>query len=67
MGCQGSHRQPMKQHLLTAALLGLALALYGAGLSGGGDALLLLGGACELLFWVRVSPGFGVMSRKRDR
>ena len=42
------------KHLLTAALLLAALALYVAGLNGAGLGALLAGGALELWFWVRV-------------
>jgi hypothetical protein len=44
----------MTRHLITATLLVAALACYGFGLAKGGHALLLLGGVCELGFWVRV-------------
>ncbi len=44
----------MKHHLLTAALLLAALALYSFGISSGGSLLLAAGAACELWFWFRV-------------
>lgn len=42
----------MKHHLVTAAILSLALMLYGIGMRGGGLALLAAGVACEWWFWV---------------
>lgn len=56
----------MKRHLVTAAILLAALVFYGLGLARGGLALLVLGAALELWFWVRAFPGFGVLSRKPD-
>ena len=44
----------MKYHLLTAALLMLALALYAIGATAGSTFVLLLGGTLELVFWVRL-------------
>ena len=44
---------PMRHHVFTVALLLAALGFYAAGMSGGGMALLLLGGGLELWFWVR--------------
>jgi len=46
--------RPMKYHLLTGAILLLALALYASGMSGGGSLLFVLGAALEGWFWVRV-------------
>jgi|SRR5450432_3394029 len=48
---------PMKYHLLTAAVLSAALALYVVGMSGGGSLLLLLSAALELWFWIRALHG----------
>ena len=57
----------MKHPLVTALLLVAALACYGFGL-GGDIALLLAAGAVfELCFWVRVAPGFGLLSRRREQ
>jgi hypothetical protein len=50
----------MTHHVLTAAILLLALTLYAFGMSGGGSLLLALGAAMELWFWVRV------LQRRRD-
>ncbi len=47
----------MRYHLLTVAVLLAALGLYAAGLSGGGAALMVLGAALELWFWVRALRG----------
>jgi hypothetical protein len=44
----------MKYHLLTSALLILALALYAVGATAGSSFVLLLGATLEVLFWVRV-------------
>jgi hypothetical protein len=44
----------MKYHLLTTALLILALALYAVGATAGSTFVLALGAAAEVLFWVRV-------------
>lgn len=44
----------MKYHLITAAILLVALILYGLGLSGLGDVAFISGGACELWFWMRL-------------
>ena len=44
---------PMRHHVFTVAILLAALGFYAAGMSGGGMALLLLGGGLELWFWVR--------------
>ncbi|RTL37782.1 MAG: hypothetical protein EKK53_20405 [Burkholderiales bacterium] len=44
----------MLAHLLTAACLAAALVCYGLGLTGGGGALLLAGGVCEGVFWLRL-------------
>jgi hypothetical protein len=43
----------MTRHLITAAILLAAVAMYALGMSGGGFALLLAGGAFELWFWIR--------------
>lgn len=42
----------MKNHLWTFALLALSLALYSVGMVAGAAALLALGFAAELAFWV---------------
>ena len=44
----------MKYHLLSAAILVAAIAMYGEGSMAGGSVLLLAGGALELWFWARV-------------
>jgi hypothetical protein len=44
----------MKYHLLTAALLMLALALYAVGATAGSTFVLLFGASLEVLFWVRL-------------
>jgi len=44
----------MKYHLLTTALLILALALYAVGATAGSSFVFLVGAAVEVLFWVRV-------------
>ena len=44
----------MKHHLLTLLILVLAVALYAVGMVAGASALLFLGAALELWFWVRV-------------
>ena len=44
----------MKQHLFTLLVLAAAVALYAIGMGTGAAALLLVGGALELWFWVRV-------------
>lgn len=49
----------MKRHLITAVILLAAVAMYALGMSGGGLALLLAGGAFELWFWVRALGGSG--------
>jgi hypothetical protein len=43
----------MKHHLLTFAILLMALVLYVIGLNGGGAVLVCAGAALELWFWVR--------------
>ncbi|WP_427914855.1 hypothetical protein ACPWT1_08070 [Ramlibacter sp. MMS24-I3-19] len=43
----------MKRHLVTAVILLIAILLYAVGISGGGAALVGVGGAVELWFWVR--------------
>jgi hypothetical protein len=52
----------MRYHLLTAAILAGALALYVVGMSGGGSLLLLVGAALEVSFWVRAMRGSRVIS-----
>lgn len=47
----------MRYHLLTVAILVVALVLYAGGVSGGGAALMTLGAALELWFWVRALRG----------
>ena len=47
----------MRYHIATLAVLLSALALYAAGMSGGGSLLLALGAALELWFWVRALRG----------
>ncbi len=49
----------MKYHVVTVALLLLALALYSVGMRSGGVVAFLAGAACELWFWVRVIRGKG--------
>ncbi|WP_394754498.1 hypothetical protein [Crenothrix sp.] len=44
----------MQHHLITAAILGVAVILYGVGLSGLGTAAFIVGGVFELWFWVRL-------------
>ena len=44
----------MKYHLLTTALLILALALYAVGAAAGSSFVLLVVAAVEVLFWLRV-------------
>jgi hypothetical protein len=44
----------MKHHLLTGAILSVALTFYCLGLSGLGFIGFLAGGLCELWFWVRL-------------
>jgi membrane protein implicated in regulation of membrane protease activity len=44
----------MKHHLVTAAILIAALALYSLGMVSGALVLFAVGGACELWFWVRI-------------
>ena len=44
----------MKRHLCTIAILVAALALYSIGMVSGAVLLFVVGGACELWFWVRV-------------
>lgn len=47
----------MKYHLLTIALLLVALSLYAIGMNGGGSLALAAGAVCELWFWVRALRG----------
>jgi len=47
----------MKYHLITAALLLVALAFYTLGYSTLGGAAFVIGGAFELWFWVRIFRG----------
>jgi hypothetical protein len=42
----------MKRHSVTAVILLVAILLYALGFSGGGAALVGIGGAFELWFWV---------------
>jgi hypothetical protein len=44
----------MKHHLLTAAILLLALVLYGVGMTRGSLAVFSVGMVLELWFWMRV-------------
>ena len=44
----------MKRHLITVAILLVALALYALGFSGLGVAAFIAGAAFELWFWVRL-------------
>lgn len=44
----------MKRHLITAAILLVALALYALGFTGSGAAAFVAGAAFELWFWVRL-------------
>ena len=44
----------MKRHLITVAILLVALALYVLGLSGLGVAAFIAGAVFELWFWVRL-------------
>ncbi|TAN68119.1 MAG: hypothetical protein EPN17_09765 [Methylobacter sp.] len=44
----------MKHHLITAAILLVALTFYGLGLVGLGLVAFISGGICELWFWVRL-------------
>jgi hypothetical protein len=47
----------MKYHLLSLALLILALVLETAGIGGGGALVLGAGIACEIWFWIRAVSG----------
>jgi hypothetical protein len=47
----------VKHHVVTVLILVLAMALYAGGWSKPSMALLLLGGAAELWFWVRAVRG----------
>jgi len=47
----------MRRHLLTTALLILALLCYTLGAAAQGTALLVLGGVAELFFWIRLVRG----------
>ncbi len=47
----------MTYHLVTAAILLAALALYAVGMGGGGSLLLLVGLVLELWFWARALGG----------
>jgi hypothetical protein len=44
----------MKHHLITVAILLAALAFYGRGMAQLGSAGIVIGGAFELWFWVRL-------------
>ena len=44
----------MKRHLITVAILLIALTLYGLGFSGWGIVAFVAGAAFELWFWVRL-------------
>lgn len=46
----------MRYHLITVAILLAALAFYGLGFSRLGLAGVVVGGALELWFWVRLFP-----------
>jgi hypothetical protein len=58
-GATVSRRSFMKRHLLTAAILLMAVAMYAWGMGGGGFVLFVAGGAFELWFWVRALRGRG--------
>ena len=47
----------MKYHVLTVALLLMALVLYVVGMRSGGAVAFVVGAACELWFWVRLIRG----------
>jgi hypothetical protein len=47
----------VKYHIVTVLILVLAVALYAGGWSKSSVALLLMGGAAELWFWVRAIRG----------
>ncbi|WP_427913379.1 hypothetical protein ACPWT1_22635 [Ramlibacter sp. MMS24-I3-19] len=53
----------MKRHLLTAAILLIAVALYAFGFSSGTTVLVAAGVVCEAWFWAR-ALGF---TRRRER
>lgn len=58
----------MHRHLITAAILLLAIALYSFGMSGGSALLFAAGAVLELWFWVRVlrrSRSVGTASTER--
>lgn len=44
----------MKRHLVTALLLVIAIVCYSIGAAGPGMLFLLLGGAAEFAFWLRL-------------
>lgn len=44
----------MERHLVTAFILLVGIVLYALGFTGSGAALIGIGGAFELWFWVRV-------------
>lgn len=44
----------MKHHLINAAILLAAVALYGVGLTGGAVLAFVAGASLELWFWVRI-------------
>ena len=54
----------MKRHLLTAAILLVAIALYATGFSSGATVLVALGVVCEAWFWARA---LGLKLPGRDR
>ncbi len=45
----------MYKHVLTLLCLVCAMALYAMGWNGGATSLILLGGAFELAFWIRLA------------
>jgi len=52
----------MTKHLITFSLLGVAILLYGIGLSPAANIFVVLGVLAETLFWFRV----GRLFRRRD-
>ena len=54
----------MKRHLITAAILLVAIALYATGFSKGATAFIALGVLCEAWFWARA---LGLKLPARDR
>ncbi len=60
----------MKHHLITVAILLVALTLYALGFSGLGVAAFVVGAAFELWFWARLisrrAPASGSKASLRD-